>query len=122
MATFPITRLRRLRQNNRFRLLVQETELSIHHLIYPLFISEEVSTPHEILSMPGIMQWPISQIAKEVKRINHLGIPAVLLFGIPKKKDAVGSQAYDKNGIIQKAINIIKSAAPELLVITDICL
>ncbi|HSW88070.1 MAG TPA: porphobilinogen synthase [Candidatus Saccharimonadales bacterium] len=122
MATFPITRLRRLRQSAAFRDMVRETELSIKHLIYPLFISEEIKEVVEISAMPGIMQWPITALAKEAKRIFKLGIPAVLLFGIPKKKDELGTQAYDKDGIIQKAIQVIKSAAPELLVITDVCL
>jgi len=122
MATFPITRLRRLRQTAAFRDMVRETELSIQYLIYPLFISEEIKEPVEISAMPGIMQWPIAALAKEAKRIFKLGIPAVLLFGIPKKKDALGTQAYDQHGIIQKAIQVIKTAAPELLVITDVCL
>lgn len=122
MSVFPLTRLRRLRQNSHFRDLVSETDISVKHLIYPLFISEEITKPQEISAMPGIMQWPLQYLGKEAKRISKLGIPAVLLFGIPIKKDAVGSQAYDKNGIIQKAIITIKSAAPELLVITDVCL
>lgn len=122
MPTFPITRLRRLRQTEQFRSLVRETELSINHLIYPLFISEEITTPTEISAMPGIMQWPLPSLAKEAKRVYNLGIPAVLLFGIPKKKDNMGSEAYNKNGIIQKAIHTIKSAVPKLQVITDVCL
>lgn len=122
MAAFPITRLRRLRQNETFRNLVRETELSIDRFIYPLFISEEITKPIEISAMPGIMQWPLQSLAKEAARIHNLGIPAVLLFGIPKKKDGVGSQAYAKNGIIQKAIKFIKKAAPDLLIITDVCL
>ncbi len=122
MSTFPITRLRRLRQNAAFRNLVRETELSMQHLIYPLFISEEIKEPLEISAMPGIMQWPLQALGKEAKRIHKLGIPAVLLFGIPKKKDERGTQAYDRNGIIQKAVQVIKTAAPDLLVITDVCL
>lgn len=122
MSAFPITRLRRLRQTNAFRDLVRETELSINDFIYPLFISEEITQPHEISAMPGIKQWPLKHVAQEAKRIYELGIPAVLLFGIPKVKDEIGSQAYDKNGIIQKSIQVIKSSAPELVVITDVCL
>ncbi len=122
MPAFPLTRLRRLRKNSLFRGMVSETELSIGHFIYPLFISEEVTKPEAISAMPGISQWPLSALAKEAARIYKLGIPAVLLFGIPKKKDALGTQAYAKNGIIQKAIRGIKKAVPELLVITDVCL
>jgi porphobilinogen synthase len=102
--------------------LVCETEISIKHFIYPLFISEEISKPQEISAMPGINQWDIQSLGKEAKRIHQLGIPAVLLFGIPKKKDDVGSEAYATHGIIQEAIRVIKAKAPELLVITDVCL
>lgn len=122
MQTFPLTRLRRLRRNDKLRGLVSETELSIKHFIYPLFISEEITMPAKISAMPGIYQWPVMAIAEEAERIYNLGIPAVLLFGIPKKKDDVASQAYVKTGIIQKAIKVIKKATPELLVITDVCL
>lgn len=122
MVNFPNSRLRRLRQSATLRSLVRETQLSLEHLVYPLFISEEITASQPISSMPGIMQWSLASLAKECKRLVRLGIPAVLLFGIPKKKDAIGSQAYNKNGIIQKAIEVIKSVAPELLVITDVCL
>jgi porphobilinogen synthase len=122
MSAFPLTRLRRLRRTNKLRGLVRETELSIDHFVYPLFISEEISSPVEISAMPGISQWSLNALAKEADRIYQLGIPAVLLFGIPKKKDAVGSQAYAKTGIVQKAIKVIKKAVPELIVITDVCL
>lgn len=122
MSSFPTTRLRRLRRNQPLRNLVAETKLTIDSFIYPLFISEEISQPHEISSMPGINQWTVKTVAKEAERIYNLGIPAVLLFGIPKVKDAVGSQAYAKNGIIQNTIKVIKEKVPELLVITDVCL
>ncbi|HSW47604.1 MAG TPA: porphobilinogen synthase [Candidatus Saccharimonadales bacterium] len=122
MAAFPITRLRRLRKSNKLRDLISETDLSIKHFIYPLFISEQINKPLEINAMPGIMQWPLGSLKKEVKRIQELGIPAVLLFGIPKKKDALGTQAYAKSGIIQKAIKEIKASTPNLMVITDVCL
>src|SRR5579871_971451 len=122
MAIFPLTRLRRLRQTEQLRNLVSETNLSIEHFIYPLFISEEITKPQEILAMPGIMQWPLKNLEREARRIYDLGIPAVLLFGIPKVKDAVGTEAYKKTGIIQKSIETIKSCVPELLVVTDVCL
>lgn len=122
MSTFPVTRLRRNRQTAALRSLVRETELSINHFVYPLFISETVTEPVEISAMPGQYQWSVKALGKEAKRIASLGIPAVLLFGIPKVKDPRGTQAYAKTGIIQRAIAAIKQAAPELLVITDVCL
>ena len=91
---FPIVRPRRLRQNDRMRGLVRETRLSVDQLVYPLFVAEGISTPQEIQAMPGIMQWPLELVGREVERVAALGIPAVLLFGIPNEKDAVGSQAY----------------------------
>lgn len=96
--------------------------LSINDLVYPLFIAENIRTPKEISSMPGIYQWPLRNIGKEAKRIYELGIPAILLFGIPEHKDEIGSQAYHPDGIIQQSIKEIKKAVPQLLVITDVCL
>ena len=122
MANFPTTRMRRTRQNERLRGLVRETRLSVDQLIYPLFIAEGLQEPREISSMPGIMQWPIEHIGHEVERIAQLGIPAVLLFGIPSEKDEVGSQAYATKGIIQQGIQRIKAETPDTLVITDVCL
>src|SRR5579864_12781 len=122
MSDFPIVRMRRTRQNEKLRGLVRETHLSIDQLIYPLFIAEGIDEPHEISSMPGIMQWPLEQLAREIERIASLGIPAVLLFGIPTEKDEVGSQAYNSQGIIQQAIRRIKAETPDVLVITDVCL
>ncbi|HVA97130.1 MAG TPA: porphobilinogen synthase [Candidatus Acidoferrales bacterium] len=122
MSGFPITRLRRLRQNEPLRNLIAETDISIDHFIYPLFISDEIKKPQPISAMPGITQWTVDTVIKEAKRAYTLGIPAVLLFGIPAKKDAVGSDAYAKNGVIQKTIKILKSKIPGLLVITDVCL
>ncbi len=122
MTNFPIVRLRRIRQNDRLRGLVRETRLSVDQLIYPLFIAEGVSEPREIASMPGIMQWPLQHLGREVERIANLGIPAVLLFGIPNEKDEMGSQAYQEKGIIQQAIQRIKAETPDTLVITDVCL
>src|SRR6266550_1688261 len=122
MSGFPLTRLRRLRQNYLFRNLVSETKLSIDSFIYPLFISDEITKPQAISAMPGMKQWTVETVAKEAERAFKLGIPAVLLFGIPRKKDAVGSQAYAKTGVIQKAIKQIKNTVPDLLVVTDVCL
>ncbi len=122
MTRFPTVRLRRTRQNEKLRGLVRETRLAVDQLIYPLFIAEGIHEPHEIASMPGIVQWPLGQLGREAERIASLGIPAVLLFGIPSEKDEVGSQAYNSWGIIQEAIRLLKSVNPELLVITDVCL
>jgi porphobilinogen synthase len=119
---YPITRLRRNRQNEALRSLVRETRVSVDQLVYPLFITEVDKEPQPIAAMPGIFQWPLNHLLKEVERIVKLGIPAVLLFGIPKEKDAVGSEAYNRKGIIQKAIKLIKKSFPNLLVVTDVCL
>jgi porphobilinogen synthase len=122
MSTFPIVRLRRTRQNEKLRGLVRETHLNVEQLIYPLFIAEGIDEPREISSMPGVVQWPLEHLAREAERIANLGIPAVLLFGIPAEKDEVGSQAYAEQGIIQQAIRRFKAATPDTLVITDVCL
>ena len=122
MSKFPTVRLRRLRQNDKLRALVRETRLSVDQLVYPMFVAEGITEPHEIASMPGIMQWPLEHLGREVERIANLGIPSVLLFGIPNEKDEVGSQAYADEGIIQQAIRRVKAETPETLVITDVCL
>lgn len=122
MNNFPTVRLRRTRQNDKVRGLVRETHLNVDQLVYPLFIAEGINEPHEISSMPGIMQWPLEHLGREAERIANLDIPAVLLFGIPGEKDEVGSEAYNDKGIIQQAIRVIKSEVPDLLIITDVCL
>src|SRR6266699_385802 len=122
MTNFPTVRMRRTRQNEKLRGLVRETHLEVSQLIYPLFIAEGLDRPREVPSMPGIMQWPLEHLGREAERIASLGIPAVLLFGIPNEKDEVGSQAYHPHGIIQEAIRRLKAEIPDLLVITDVCL
>jgi porphobilinogen synthase len=122
MVKFPTTRMRRTRQNDTLRNMVRETSLHVEQLIYPLFIAENIDDPQEISSMPGIKQWPLAYVGQEANRILKLGIPAVLLFGIPTEKDEVGSQAYNLQGIIQQAIRRIKAESPNLLVMTDVCL
>ncbi len=122
MSNFPIVRMRRTRQNERLRGLVRETHLNVEQLIYPLFIAEDIDEPREISAMPGIFQWPLEYLGREAVRIASLGIPAVLLFGIPSEKDEVGSQAYASQGIIQQAIQRFKAEVPDLLVMTDVCL
>src|SRR5579859_6250934 len=118
MSNFPIVRLRRTRQNERLRGLVRETHLSVDQLIYPLFIAEGIRELQEISSMPGIVQWPLAQLGAEARRLAKLGIPAILLFGIPSDKDEVGSQAYAEQGIIQQAIRCVKAEVRDMLVIT----
>lgn len=122
MSTFPTVRMRRTRQNEKLRGLVRETHLNVDQLIYPLFIAEGIDEPREVASMPGVMQWPLEDLGHEMERVASLGIPAVLLFGIPEQKDEVGSEAYNPGGIIQQAIRRIKAATPDMLVITDVCL
>ena len=122
MSNFPIVRMRRLRQNDKLRGLVRETHLSVDQLVYPLFVAEGISEPREISAMPGIMQWPVAGLEREVERIARLGIPSVLLFGIPNDKDEVGSQAYAAEGVVQQAIRRLKQETPDTLIITDVCL
>jgi porphobilinogen synthase len=122
MAKFPTLRMRRTRQNDKLRNLVRETYLNANQLIYPLFIAENIDDPREISSMPGIKQWPLAYVGQEAERISNLGIPAILLFGVPSEKDELGSQAYYSQGIIQQAIRRIKVEVPDMLVITDVCL
>jgi porphobilinogen synthase len=115
-------RLRRLRMNETIRSMVRETELSKKDFIYPLFIVPGTKVKKEVSSMPGIYQMSIDEIIKECVEVKSLGIPAVILFGIPNNKDEVGSEAYDELGIVQRAIRAIKKEVPDLYVITDVCL
>jgi porphobilinogen synthase len=115
-------RPRRLRSTDKMRQLVQETRLDVQQLIYPLFVSEKVTDQSDIPSMPGVRQLSLNSLKEECQAIAQLGITAVLLFGIPKQKDENASQAYAENGIVQQAVRAIKKAAPELVVITDVCL
>jgi porphobilinogen synthase len=115
-------RPRRLRSTDKMRQLVRETRLDVRQLIYPLFVSEKISGRVEIQSMPGVAQLSLSSLKDECQSIVQLGIPAVLLFGIPEQKDESASQAYADNGIVQQAVRAIKQAAPDLVVITDVCL
>jgi porphobilinogen synthase len=120
--TFPTYRARRIRGNSILRAMVSENSLSVNDLVYPMFSAFGAGIKKEVSSMPGIFQQSIEHIVEEAREVYALGIPAVLLFGIPETKDAVGSDAYSDNGIIQQTIMAIKSAVPELMVITDVCL
>lgn len=113
--------LSRLRKNARSRALVQETRLHPENFIAPLFISEKIEEKKAIASMPGQYQFPLKDINAEVAAIQALGIPAVILFGVPKEKDACGSQAFAENGIIQQAIRKIREAHPDILIVADLC-
>lgn len=120
--SFPYVRLRRLRQNNLLREMVQETEISLKDLIYPLFVVEGGGIKKEVPSMPGVFNLSIDEMIKEAREVENLGIPAIILFGIPDEKDEKGSSAYSPKGIIQKAVREIKKEKLNLIVITDVCL
>ncbi|WP_028840703.1 porphobilinogen synthase [Thermodesulfobacterium hveragerdense] len=119
---FPEYRPRRLRKNESIRSLVRETILTVDDLIYPLFVCEGKGVKQEIKSMPEVYRFSLDQVIDEVKQVVELGIKAVLLFGIPDKKDEVGSSAYAKEGIVQKTVRTLKEKFPDLMVITDVCL
>jgi porphobilinogen synthase len=122
MSTFPTVRHRRLRYNPLVRDMVRETVLTKNDLIYPLFVVPGTKIRNPVKSMPGVFQLSIDELVKECKEVCGLGIPAVILFGIPEHKDEVGSGAYDANGIIQQAIRAIKTEVKDLLIITDVCM
>jgi len=122
MPGFPNVRLRRVRELEPVRSLVRETRLSAANFIYPLFVTHGKGVKLPIEPMPGCYHMSLDMLAEEVHEIVDLGIPGVLLFGLPSEKDAVGSGAYDPEGIIQEAIQVIKKEAPSLLVIGDVCL
>jgi porphobilinogen synthase len=119
---FPATRMRRLRKTGLLRDLVRETDLSPSHLVYPMFIELGTDSRTPIEAMPGIERLSISHAVDEAGEAQALGIPAVLLFGIPTEKDEMGSGAYDEEGVVQLAVRALKDAHPDLAVITDVCL
>lgn len=115
-------RPRRLRLNQNIRDMVRETSLDVKDLIYPYFVVEGENVKEEIEAMPKVFHFSIDKLVKDVKETYELGIPAILLFGIPSSKDEVGSQAYVSSGIVQRAVRAIKEAIPSMIVITDVCL
>jgi len=119
---FPVYRPRRLRRNETLRRMIRETRLSPDDFIYPIFVCPGRKVRREISSMPGVAQLSVDLAVEEAKETHRLGIPAVLLFGIPRKKDLRGTEAYARTGIVQQAIRAIKDKIPELAVITDVCL
>ena len=119
---FPKTRLRRLRSPT-IRRMMRETQLSVDDLVHPMFIDETIDTPQEVSSMPGVFRTPLDGAADDAREAIELGIPAVLLFGIPKVKDEIGSTAYGENDIVQNAVrNIREELGKEVAIITDVCL
>ena len=119
---YPVTRLRRLRSHPQLRELIQEHRLSSKDLVMPFFLKEGLRARAPIASMPGQYQHTIKSLLEEAKRSERLGIPAILLFGIPKRKDQTAKEAYNPKGELQKAIRLIKKECPKLMVIADVCL
>src|SRR6266446_7705643 len=122
VGQFPAYRPRRLRQSPVLRRLVSETQLSVTQLVLPLFVRSGRKLRRPIAAMPGVCQLSPDELLREAARAQEAGVPAVLLFGIPDKKDAKASGAYAANGIVQQAVRLLKKQLPELLVITDVCL
>lgn len=119
---FPEFRPRRMRQSETLRAMIRETRLSTEQMIYPLFVLPGKGIRQEVASMPGVFRLSVDQLAKEAKDCLSLGVRSVILFGLPDKKDGLGSGAYAKNGIIQQAIRELKNRAPGMTVVTDVCL
>lgn len=117
----PYFRSRRLRGTPEIRRMVRETKLSVDDLIYPLFVTYEKGAKRPIPSMPGQFQLAIEHLVSEAQEVKSLGIPAIILFGIPETKDSVGSDSYNDDGIIQQAVRAVKETVSGLLVITDVC-
>jgi len=117
-----VKRPRRLRVNSILRDMIRETSLDVGDLIYPLFVVPGDNIKEEIDSMPGVYHFSIDLLVEEVKEVSDLGIPAILLFGVPSYKDELGSEAYSEEGIVQKAVREIKEKVPEIVVITDVCM
>jgi len=120
--SFPITRLRRLRSSETLRSMVRETSLSVNDFIYPLFVCHGKNVKQEISAMPGQYRFSVDLLVEECRRIHNLGIPSVMLFGIPEYKDALGSESYSDQGIVQQAIRELAIKVPGLLVVADVCL
>jgi porphobilinogen synthase len=119
---FPAYRARRLRRNERIRELVRETTLSPKNFIYPIFVGPGKNRAQPVASMPGVAQLSVDRVVAECEETQALGIPAIILFGLPEHKDSVGTEAYVNDGIVQQAIRAIKDRLPGLLVMTDVCL
>jgi porphobilinogen synthase len=119
---FPIQRLRRLRETEPLRRMVRETSLTPNDFIYPVFVTEGQGRREPIVSMPGQSRLSIDLLVKEAHEVKALGIPAMILFGIPDRKDERGSSGFDPEGIVQRAIRAVKAQVPDLVLITDVCI
>ena len=120
--TFPVTRLRRLRQNDQLRSLVRETRLTPEAFVYPLFVCPGEGVRKEVRSMPGVFNMSVDEAVKEARQTHSLGVPAIILFGLPETKDEVATGAWAENGIVQQAARAIKREVPELIMMGDVCL
>ncbi len=120
--SFPVTRPRRLRRNEAIRSLARETRLSTHGFIYPMFVCPGTKVRNAISSMPGVAQQSVDMFLEECREVEQLGIPGIILFGIPDKKDALGTEAYASDGVVQRAVEAVRNAKLNLLVMTDVCL
>jgi porphobilinogen synthase len=121
-VTFPSHRPRRLRRTAALRNMVRETRLGVEGLIYPMFVCPGANVRREVSSMPGIFQQSVDQAVEECREVAGLGIPAIILFGLPEKKDATGSEAYAPDGAVQRAITAIRKAVPGMVIVSDVCL
>lgn len=119
---FPEVRMRRLRRTQNIRNMVQEVQLNMNDYIYPIFVIEGQDIKNEIPSMPGIYQFSLDRLLEEVQRAVDAGVIAIMLFGIPAKKDECGSEAYNDDGIIQQAVRLVRAHYPELVISTDVCM
>src|SRR5918994_3770858 len=119
MTSFPVTRLRRLRRTEGIRSLVRETRLSLDEFVYPLFVAPEADRNEDL---PAMSRLSLDDLAAEADELAALGVPAVILFGIPEEKDDEGTGAYDEDGIVQRALRVVRERAPELVLLTDVCL
>ena len=122
VASFPVSRLRRLRMTESLRAMVRETHVGVNDFIYPLFVVPGANVRKEVSSMPGVYQMSVDRIVRECAEVQALGIPAVIFFGIPEEKDEVGSGAYDEHGVVQEALRAVKKEVPGLVLVTDVCL
>src|SRR5213083_2432352 len=122
MSHFPIRRLRRLRRTPALRRLVQETQLAPAQLVWPLFVCHGEGVRREVPALPGVYQTSVDELVQDAERARRLGLGGIILFGLPETKDATGSEAYDEQGIVQQAVRAVKRAAPDLLVVGDVCL
>ena len=119
---FPDVRMRRLRRTQNIRNMVQEIQLNMNDYIYPIFVVEGEDIKNPIKSMPGIYQFSLDHLLEEVERAVSAGVISIMLFGIPEKKDACGSEAYNDDGIVQKAVRLVRQAYPDLVISTDVCM